>query len=278
MGGIYALIAIGIHLVYNATRVINFSQGSLVQLGGVIALSLLLQIKIPMVFAFTLTFLLAGFLGWVYEKTTIRKASHHGEISVILVTIGGFIFFEQIIHVFWGKDEMAFPTLSGEIPIELAGVRILPQSLWVIGIALLIVIVLHLFFSRTIFGSAILATAENPVAAKLMGIRPTSVTAASWAISTAIASIAGILIAPITFAGGTMAAEISLKGFAAAILGGIGSSWGVVLGGFLIGLLEALTTGYISSAYRDAITFTLMLLVLLSKPSGIMGTALVKKV
>ncbi len=278
IGSVYALIATGYYLIFVSTHVINFAQGSLVQLGGIIALSLLLSWKIPYLFVFFLTFFITAVIGVLFKILLVAPAGRTGVLSSILMTVGGFIFFEQMIYVFWTKDELLFPTISREMPVNLGGVMILPQAMWILGIALALFLLLWLFFTRSIHGSAIMAAAEKPDAARMVGIKVTSMTSLSWALATGVSGVAGILIAPITFAGGSLSTEMGIKGFVAVILGGITHSMGGIAGGLLLGVIESLTTAYLSSAFKDAISFGLLIIILALRPEGLLGARKREKV
>ncbi|RJR18649.1 MAG: branched-chain amino acid ABC transporter permease [Desulfobacteraceae bacterium] len=278
IGSVYAIIGIGYYLIYISTRVINFAQGALVQLGGVVALSFLISWKLPYALVFFITFFVAAILGIVFDKAFVGPAGRHSVLSSILMTVGGFLVFEQAIYVFWTKDELMFPAISGELPINILGVMIIPQALWIIIITAFILSGLWIFFNCTVYGSAIMAAAEKPEAARLVGINVNIMTSSSWALAAGLAGVAGILIAPITFAGGSLSAEVGIKGFVAVILGGITHPLGAVAGGLLLGITESLTTGYVSSAFKDAISFGLLIAVLALRPEGIMGQARREKV
>jgi len=278
IGSVYALIGVGYYLIFISTRVINFAQGALVQLGGVMALSFLLSWHVPYFLVFFLTFFIMAVIGTFFERLLVGPSGRSGVLSSILMTVGGFVFFEQIIYVFWTKDELMFPPISGEVPLDVFGVMIIPQAIWIVGITLLLLFLLWLFFSHSIFGSALMAAAEKPDAARLMGINVRAMSSISWALATGIGGLAGILIAPITFAGGSMSAEIGIKGFVAVILGGITHPTGAVLGGITLGIFEALTTGYLSSGFKDAISLGLLICILAVRPQGILGGTVREKV
>jgi branched-chain amino acid transport system permease protein len=271
IGSIYALIGLGYCLIFISTRIINFAHGSLIQLGGIMALSMLLSWGLSYFSVFLLTFFIAAAIGVIFETFLVRPAGRSGDLSAILMTIGGFIFFQQVIYVFWTKDEVLFPPILGDEPLNWMGIMIIPQAIWILAITLGILFVLRIFFNRSIYGLAMMAAAEKPEAARLMGINVKLMTSLAWALATGLAGIVGILIAPITFAGGSLSMEIGIKGFVAAFLGGITRPTGVVLGGVLLGVIESLTTGYVSSGFKDAISFTLLILILGFRPEGILG-------
>lgn len=278
IGSIYALIGIGYYLVFVSTRVINFAQGALVQLGGMMALSFLLVWNTPYLLVFFLTFFIMAVLGAIFERLFVGPASRSGTLSGILMTVGGFVFIEQVIYVFWTKDELMFPSISREIPLNVLGVMIIPQAIWIVGIALFLLFLLLFLFRHSVFGLALMAAAEKPDAARLMGINVRAMTSLSWGLATGLGGVAGILIAPITFAGGSLSADIGVKGFLAVIIGGITNPMGAVVGGITLGVFEALTTAYLSSGFKDAISLSLLIFVLAFRPKGILGGPVQEKV
>ncbi len=278
IGSIYALVALGYYLVFISTRVINFAQGALVQLGGMAALSLLVSWRLSYPSVFLVTFLIMATVGIIFDRLLVGPAGRGDVLSSILMTIGGFIFFEQVIYVFWTKDELLFPAISGDRPFDFLGITVVPQALWILGITFVALAGLWFFFSRSVYGSAMMAAAEKPEAALLMGINVRMMTSLAWGLAAGLAAVAGMLIAPITFAGGSLCSEIGIKGFVAAVLGGITYAPGVVVGGLLLGIIEALTTGYVSSGWKDAISFALLIVILAMKPQGLLGRTQKEKV
>jgi branched-chain amino acid transport system permease protein len=190
---------------------------------------------------------------------------------LIIITIGAALVIRGIIQRWLGKGVFALKPLSGDKPIQLFGAVLMPQSLWVFGITALVVALLWYFFNRTREGKAMLATSFNRVAAQLVGINTNRVLLLSFAMSAGLGAIGGILITPITLTSYDVGIMFGLKGFVAAVVGGLGSGVGAVVGGLLVGILEALGAGYLSSAYKDAIPFVLILLVLFFLPRGLFG-------
>ena len=177
----------------------------------------------------------------------------------------------------WGKDSHSVPFFSGHDPIDIAGARLLPQSLWILIIAAGLIMALQFFFKRTLTGKAMEACAVNPKAARLTGIPTGRMNLLAFVLSTGTGAVAGVIIAPITMCSYDMGTMLGLKGFCAAMLGGLGSLWGALVGGFLLGVLESAGVGLFSSGYKDAIAFVLLLLILYLKPSGLLGAAKVQR-
>ena len=270
LGAIYALVALGFSIIYNASHVINFAQGEFVMIGGMATVSFL-GAGLPLWAAAPLAVAVATLVGLALEKLAVEPARSASVVTLIIITIGASIFLRGLATLVWDKKIHALPAFSGEKPIAFAGATILPQSLWVIGVTAAIVALLWWFFNRTLTGKAILATSHNRLAAQLVGISVRRVLLVSFGLSAALGALAGILIAPITFTSWDAGVMLGLKGFAAAVLGGLGSGPGAVAGGLALGLIESLSAGYLSSAYKDAIAFVIILAVLIFMPSGLLG-------
>ncbi len=270
VGAIYALAALGFTLIYNASNVINFAQGEFIMLGGVLTV-VFLKTGMPMPLAIALAIAVSALAGMLIEKLAIEPAKGADVVSLIIITIGAALVLRGLAQVYFGKSPATFPAFSGDAPLRLAGATLLPQSLWVLGVAALIVVALWLFFAHTLVGKAILATAYNSVAARLVGVDTQWVLLVSFAMSAAIGAIGGVLATPIAMTSFDVGVMLGLKGFVAAVVGGLGSGLGAVVGGLAVGIIEAMSAGYISSAYKDATPFLLILLVLFVMPRGLFG-------
>ncbi len=275
-GSIYALTALGFTLVFNATQVINFSQGQLVMLGGMIGVALY-GVGLPLWASFLLAMAAGVVISVAFERIAIRPLLRAGVLAQVVATVGMSFVFEVIAMKSWGREPVALPAFSGEKPIFVGGATIVPQTLWVVGLTLAIVIGLQLFYQRSLFGKAVRACAVDPIAARLQGISYRKVVVFSFALMGAISAAAGVMITPISFMSYHSGSMLGLKGFAAATLGGIGSPLGAVVGGFALGIVEALGVGLISSGYKDIISFGILLLVLFARPSGLLGARTVAR-
>lgn len=276
-GAIYALSALGFSLIYNASGVINFAQGEFIMLGGVCAV-MLTSAGVPLPLAILLAVLVVSLVGLLLEKLAIEPAGDADVVSLIIITIGASIFLQGVAQVLFGKGQRALAPFTGDAPIMIAGASLLPQSLWMIGTGAVIVLLLAWFFGRTRLGKAVLATAHNRLAARLVGINTRHVLALSFVLSAALGAIAGVVSAPITLTSYDVGILVGLKGFVAATLGGLGSGAGAVVGGLILGLMEALAAGYISSAYKDAVPFVLIILILFFMPRGLFGARVTERV
>lgn len=270
VGAIYALVGLGFNLIYNASRVINFAQGEFVMIGGM-ATVFLIESGMPMPAAIALAIAATTLVGGALEKFAVEPARRASVVTLIIITIGASIFLRGLAQVVWDKKLHALPAFTGDAPINLWGATILPQSLWVLGVSFVLVAALRWFFARTLTGKAMLATANNRDAARLVGINVRRILLLSFALSATLGAMGGILVAPITLTAYDIGTMIGLKGFAAAILGGLGSGVGAILGGLILGVVEAFGAGYLSSAYKDAIAFVILMMVLFFMPHGLLG-------
>jgi branched-chain amino acid transport system permease protein len=270
VGAIYALVALGFSIIYNASQVINFAQGELVMIGGMTTVTFT-SAGAPLALAIPLAVAVAALAGAALEKLAIEPAREASVITLIIITIGASIFLRGLATLVWDKKLHSLESFSGDDPIEFLGATVLPQTLWVLGVTLAILLALSWFFGRTLLGKAMIATSHNRLAAQLVGVNVRQVLLLSFGLSSALGAIAGILIAPISFTSYDVGVMLGLKGFAAAILGGMGSGIGAVFGGLLLGILESMSAGYLSSAYKDAIALVSMLAVLFFLPSGLFG-------
>ncbi len=269
-GAVYALVALGFTMVYNASQVINFAQGEFVMIGGM-ATVFLMAGGLPMPLAIVCALLIAVAVGVALAKLAIQPARDADVVTLIIITIGASIFLRGLAEVVWDRNFHRLPAFTGEGVVRIGGAAVQIQSLWVVGGAAVVLLAVAWFFSRTLVGKGMLATAHNRLAAQLVGVNTRTVVALSFALAAFIGAFGGILVAPISQTYSTVGLLLGLKGFSAAILGGMGSGLGAVVGGLVLGLAEALTAGYISSAYKDAVAFVIILLVLFFMPSGLFG-------
>jgi len=280
-GAVYALVALGFTIIYNASHVANFAQGEFVMLGGMVT-SFAHTAGAPLPLAALLAIFITCIVGILLNKLAIEPATRQGKsaplASLIIITIGASILVRGITHVMLDKQLHRYPAFSGDEPLHILGATLLPQSLWVLGGALLVFVLLWLFFSHTLLGRAVLATANNRMAAMLVGINTRWIMTLSFALSAAIGAVAGILVTPITMTSYDVGLAMALKGFAAAMLGGMGNPKGALLGGLLLGLMEAMTAGYISSQYKDAAAFVVILALLFLMPQGLFGKQTTERV
>jgi branched-chain amino acid transport system permease protein len=277
VGAIYALVGLGFTLIYNCSGIINFAQGEFVMLGGMITV-FATAAGVPLPLAALLAIVVTTMIGIALHRLAIAPARGAGPVALIMITIGASIFVRGVAQEVFDKRFHALPPLVSGEALKFGGATILPQSVLVLVCAAAIVVALWLFIDRTTLGKAVIATAANRLAARLIGIDTRKVIDLSFALSAAIGAVAGILITPITLTSYDVGTILALKGFAAAMLGGIGSGAGAIAGGLLLGLLESLSAGYLSSSYKDAVAFLIILVVLVVMPQGLFGRARVERV
>jgi branched-chain amino acid transport system permease protein len=277
VGAIYALVALGFTLIYNASDIINFAQGEFVMLGGMTTVFMALA-GVPLPLAALIAIIVTTCIGLALHRFAIEPARGASPVALIMITIGASVFLRGVAQIVFDKRFHSLPPLFGADSIQFGGAAILPQSLVVLAGAAVIVTLLWLFVERTLLGKAVIATAANRLAARLIGVDTRRIVDFSFAVSAAIGAIAGILITPIALTSYDVGTLLALKGFAAAMLGGIGSPLGAVVGGLLIGMIEALSAGYLSSSYKDAVAFLIILVVLVAMPQGLFGRVKVERV
>ncbi len=277
-GAIYALIGIGFSIIYNSTGIINFAQGEFVMFGGMLTIFFLNVMQLPLWAAIPSAIAVATVAGILFERLAIRPLRHATPINLVIITIGGSILLRGVAMLLWGKDTHAVPPFTGEDPISIGGATILPQHLWILAITVVIILVNKFYFYHTISGKAMRACSYNPRAAGLVGIDVRRMVLFSFMISSALGSLAGIIVAPLTMTAYDVGIMLGLKGFCAAIIGGMSSGMATVIGGLILGILESLGAGLVSSGYKDAIAFIILLLILFIRPQGLFGKAETERV
>lgn len=269
VGSIYGLIGVGFTCIFNVTGIVNFAQGDFAMIGAMSAIALL-SAGLPMPVAILLAIIVTCLVAALIERTAIRPVRTDVVLGII-VTIGVGVILQGAAAILWGTDAQPMPAFSGERPIAVFGATIIPQSLWVIGTATVAMIALDLLFRRSYLGQMFRACAVNPFAASLVGIRVGTMSLVSFVMSGILGAIAGIIVAPIALTQYDSGLYLGIKGFVACIVGGFGGPIGAALGGLVLGVLEALAAGYVSSGYKNAIAFVLLLAFLLFRPGGLFG-------
>lgn len=277
VGMIYGVIAFGYQLTFATSKTLNFGQGEALMLGSLVGLTATYLVgywaMLPIVLAFGL--LQGSVVEWLGVRQAIKIKSESGWI---MATIALGIIFKNLAENIWGRDDLKFPSPLPEQAIDVMGVRVQPMEIAIVVGALLLMGAIELFNRRSIFGKAVVATSNDREAAGLMGIDTGKVITFSYALSSMTAAFAGVLIAPITLTGPRLGAVLGLKAFAVAIIGGLNSGFGVIVGGLILGITETLTGYYLSTGYKDVPGLLLLLLVLSLKPSGLFGKKTIKKV
>ena len=276
MGSIYALIAIGVSMIYKSLGMLNVAHGDTMMLSAFVALSLY-NFGLPLYIALPLTIALLGIFGLCLERFVYRRLEYSSFTNLLIATIGMSIIMRNGSILIWGAEPKLFPNVFSRELMDIAGVRIHPQNIGIILVSLLLVCFLQLFFYCTQIGKQMRAAATDPEAASMIGIDVNKTRLLTFGISAALGAVAGVLLAPMSYASPNMGALVVLKAFAAAILGGFGSISGAVVGGLLLGSIEAVGAGFISSAYRDVIAFIMLFIILYFKPSGLLAKRIEQK-
>ena len=278
LGSMYGLIALGFHVTYVVSNTVNFSQGSAVMLGAVLGYTFAVTLGWPLALAVAMALLLCALFGLVVERAMVRPFADRGSNAWLMATVAGGIVLDNAVLFTFGKEPRSFPSVLAAKPVEIFGAGVYPLQLLIPVVGLAIALGLQLTFHRTRLGKALLAVVQNSDAARLMGINVRLAVAASFMISTALAGLAGLLIAPLFNVNSDMGTLFGIKAFAVAILGGITSAWCVVLAGLAYGLIETLVTSFFGSVYTQIVTFSLVIVALAVTPNGFFGHAAVNKV
>jgi branched-chain amino acid transport system permease protein len=279
VGACYSLLALAMVIIYKSSEVLNFAQGEMAMISTFVTFSLLESYHVPFQWAVVLTFLFAIFLGMFFEFAFLRQAKDPTVLGLIIITLG----FEMILMGFagwkWGPDQRSFPfPVSNIEAYNFHGLIISKINFWTILISMVLMFILFLFFRYTKLGTAMRATQQNQLAARVMGIRTKWILSLTWAISSMVGAVAGMLIAALGILDPPMMMDPLLKGFASGVLGGMTSLPGTAVGGALLGIIENLFGGYVSLAFKSIVAFAIIVLMLCIKPSGLLAKHYVKKV
>ena len=281
VGSIYALIALGFVLIYKSTAVINFAQGELLMFGAYLCLALVVVLKIPFWLAFVATLIAAALFGFLLERLFLRPMIGEPAISIIMLTIGLASLLKGIIHVIWGSETLVYPAIFPAEPLRFGAIVVSQVYLYSVFFAVLCLVLFNLFFRYSSSGIAMRAVANDQQAAQSMGISIKKIFAIAWAIAAVVASVGGILIGNINGVNSSLS-SFGLKVFPAVILGGLDSIPGAILGGFIIGLLEALSGMYLDPIFeggsKEVVPFVVLVVVLMIKPYGLFGTEEIEKI
>ena len=276
IGMVYGLIALGISLIYSGLDIVHFAHGEIYMLGAFIGLTIANATGFTYVTVLFLAMIATGLIGVLIERVFYRRLTRMGGgytvagMGMIICGFGMSIVLQNVAYLIWGPKALPFPVSFG-MPVEI-GTVVLPRSyVWIISAALVLMLALHLFLKKTRLSLAVRAVAHNKDIAYLMGINVPLMISVIFGIACALAAAAGVLIGPINYVHVIMGIGVLIKAFAAAVVGGFGSLPGAVLGGLLVGVTESLGAGYLSGSYKDIYAFILLIVVLMVKPSGLLG-------
>ena len=272
-GSIYAIVAIGFNIIYNATGIINFAQGEFVMLGGMISISLLQYMPLP--FAIAGAVLVTMIIGALIEMVFIRWLKSPSVLRLIIITIGISILLREVALHIWGESIRSLPYFYGNeiTTFSLGSVHISPQVVWVILACGVMMVGLSVFFKNTPVGREMRACSANRTAALLCGINARNMVTLSFMLSAGIGALAGCVMSPITYTQYDCGTSLAIKGFTVAILGGLGNSAAAVAAGILLGIIEAFSVSVVPPAFQDAISIAILLVILFVKPHGLFGSS-----
>jgi branched-chain amino acid transport system permease protein len=277
-GAIYGLIAVGFNIVFKSTGALNFTQGEWVMTGGLLAALAFQTSHIPVWLACLLGTLVVGLVGLLSDRLVIRPMRNRSALTITLVSVGLALATRSLVMLSIGKNPQGMPGLSGDQLVTVLGATVPGQTFWILALTLVLMLATHWFFNRTVLGTAMRAAAANPDAAALVGISNRKVVSISFMLAAAMGGIAGTIITPLTLMSYDSGAMLGFKGFSAAMLGGLGSLYGAAVGGLLLGVLEAMVGGYVTSQFKDAAAFFMLLTILVLRPQGLLGSPNITKV
>ena len=277
LGSVYALIAQGFYVTFTTTETVNFAQGEFLMIGALTSYSLMVLSGLNFVVALVVVALVMAVMGAIVERVAIRPLRNLLAVGWILSTVGVSVILKQIAEIYWGREQKRVPSILGDTPVFIGGTGIFPQEIFILLVSMLTMTLLLLFLKRSLLGKAFSAVAFNPAAAGLMGINVRGMIILAYVLSSILAGLAGMLIAPVIFAHAEMGALLGLKAFAAGIIGGIENPVGILIVGLVIGILEFIVAGY-NASLRDAVTFFILILVLAWRPQGIFQRVTAEKV
>jgi branched-chain amino acid transport system permease protein len=276
-GSIYALMALALVIIYNATRTLNFAQGEMLMVSTFVAWAAQRTLGWPLPATLLVAIIAAAIMGWVIERVLIRRAVAATHWDVLIITVGLSLILRSLAGLVWTHDEFPFPSFFGTRPVAIGPVRLAPVSLGIIGGSLSLMALLYALFTWTRLGRAMRAVAQNQRAARLMGISVERMYSTSWVLAAVVGAVAGVLVAPVVFLSSKMGL-IVINGFTAAVLGGFGSMPGAVAGGMLLGVIENLAPLYLPSGIRYSVPFLVLIGILLVRPAGLLGRVEQRKV
>jgi branched-chain amino acid transport system permease protein len=279
LGGLYALVALGLVLIYRTQGIVNFAHGEILMVGAFIGYAAFEMVKLPYPVAFVVAIVLGGLMGALIERTVFRRVAAQSHTTLAMVAVGLSVLLKGAARLPFGNDVYTFPPAFGSAgPIQIGPALVAPQNILITAVALVMTLVVYLFFRTTSLGKQMRATQQNITGAQLVGVNTNRVFSMTWMLAAALGAAAGVLAGPITLLYPDMGTPFLLKGFAAAVLGGFDSVLGAVVAGFIVGIIEMLIGGYFSTHFQEVSAFFIIILVLFFKPHGLFGKAPVRRV
>ncbi len=271
IGCIYGLVALGYSIIYKASGIMNLAQGDFMTLGAFLGMAFYKNAKLPFAVSMLLTVLIMFTIGFLIQKQLIRPMINKGigAVYLLLTTIAISNIIYSTEQIAWSANIQSFPSVFNIMSIKILDTFMQPEQIMCLVVGLISMVLLHIFMTKTKMGTSMRAAAMDPTAAEACGIDVTLNTGITWGLAGGIAGIAGMLLGPIYGVSLVLGATIGRKGFSAAVIGGYGNMYGAILGGVILGLIETMAAGYISSTYKDLVAWLLLLIFLFVKPTGI---------
>ena len=278
VGSMYALLALGYNLIFSTMNMSHFAQGDIMMVGAYIAMTLYVNVKLPFLLSLVLTVILTVAVMIVIERLVYRPLYNRSDIALIITTIGVAITLRNAAQAIFGPQSNGFPSVLGSQAVDVKGILIVPQNIWITVIGLILMALLGFFMNKTKVGTAMRAVSMNRKAAALMGIKMSTITLFAYGIAAALAAVAAVMMAPIYKVYPVMGMNVGMKAMTASCVGGMGNLYGAMVGGILLGLVETLGGAYITTQFKEALPVIMLLLVLILKPEGLLGEKRITKV
>lgn len=271
IGSVYGLVGLGYGLIYKASGLMTLAQGDMLMFGAFLGLTFYKYMGLPFIVSLILTMILMFFLGMFIERVLVTKLLAKGAqvVYVILCTISISMILQNTAMLTWGSNVMQFPSIFNKSTVEVFGMRVVPENLLALGVGIVAMVGLHLFMTKSKFGTSMRASAMDEMAASSLGINVPATKGASWGIASMLAGGIGVVVGPIFGVYTSMGAMIGQKAFAGAVVGGYGNMYGAIVGGLFFGFLETFVSAYLTSSYKDFITFGILILVMIVMPKGL---------
>jgi len=269
IGSMYALVSLGIALIWAAMKVVNWAQGEFVMVGAYIGLTVYVYWQLPFILALIVSALIIFVLAALIEKFAVTPVRKYGDLSLLMITIGVAILVKQLAIIIWSPIGEVFPSVFGNKPIVIGDIYIVPEKIVIFFIGLGFMVILYLFLFRTKVGKGMRAVSQSRDIAAIMGVNVTTIEILAFGIAGALGALGGVLLAPLMYVEPAMGTYVGIKGFVGAVLGGFGSLPGAALGGLLLGIIESIAAAFLPSGFKEAVAFIILIVILLVKPSGL---------
>lgn len=271
IGSVYGVVGIGYGLIYKASGLMSLSQGDMLMFGAFLGITFYKYLQLPFIIALLLTMIILFLLGMFIERVMVTKLMEKGAqtVYIILCTISISMILQNFSMLAWGSNVLQFPAIFQSSSIKILGVHAAPESLLVLGVGIIIMAALQLFLTKTKFGISMRAAAQDETAASTLGINVPLTKGTAWGIASMLAGAIGVVVGPVFGVYMSMGAMIGQKAFAGAVVGGYGNMYGAIIGGVFFGFLETFVSAYLTSSYKDFITFGILIVVMIFMPKGI---------